>query len=476
MKKNLLPLFFWIIWLVLVVLWSYLFANPDVKVKIFSKVSEKIKGFGDSQKNSSWSTQAGSWSEKPENKDRHLIFENDCIWVKLYEKKDNYPRKMFVYFWKDWETIKNVVDDMKWIDESRINGFYLYEKSAQKWDLRIYLAQSNDFDWAVAPVYIIIQKSNVFVYYSLSDSTEIIDNVILNFNNPEIPQYMIDNIESYWDFKCKDIKNWERIDSGNYDFNGDLNNFIETNLKENSIVTNSWSETKSETKSENSINFSDSQIKDILAKIDENLNKQQELGKNSTWALIQGDLKAEYILSENNIDDKIKITLNWKESLINLEEVNNYNKKVQELIDKWECGSDNIDSPKCVKWRVELNKFYKNWKYIWFYTNYYVWKWLTLIDIWNKKKFIDILLTISCQESQNYLVCNIWLWWWEMSLNNLNSGENKEFKIGNSIDSWYHIDDNYLYYTVTSSDNGSKNVILHIYDIKTLKEVFSKKI
>jgi len=71
--------------------------------------------------------------------------------------------------------------------------------------------------------------------------------------------------------------------------------------------------TKTNSSTSNTISpLSDTQIQDILAKIDANTKAQQEMAKNATGVLVQGDFRAEYV--SNNFDvskaDSIIVTKN----------------------------------------------------------------------------------------------------------------------------------------------------------------------
>jgi hypothetical protein len=128
------------------------------------------------------------------------------------------------------------------------------------------------------------------------------------FNQETIPEIKNQNVEN--------VQSWV-VQIWNVESNSWVNEQTSTwTIYESWTKDNSW--TISNTKIKNSITFSDIQIKDILAKIDENSNIQQEINKNSTWSLIQWDFKAEYIAPKDYSKDTDNIIVNiwWKKYVL----------------------------------------------------------------------------------------------------------------------------------------------------------------
>lgn len=97
---------------------------------------------------------------------------------------------------------------------------------------------------------------------------------------------------------------------------------------ENASVTTIWTES-----------FSDTQIQDILAKIEENTKKQQETEKNTTGTLIQGDFKAVYIAPKDYWKDfdKIMVTIPGKTYELPGVYGKSEMEKYTDTIKKWGC-------------------------------------------------------------------------------------------------------------------------------------------
>lgn len=248
------------------------------------------------------------------------------------------------------------------------------------------------------------------------------------------------------------------------------------------VVDNGSVNTKTSTGSDNKneMNFSDSQIQDILAKIEENTKKQQEKDKNvtSTWILIDGNYKAEYIPSKNNADDKIHVTVNGLEKVVNLEEINNYNRRIQKLYDSKECTSNDYDNPKCSKSHFAwLYGLYSKWEYISYMGSLYEWYFLKILQVATWKEIAHISLPGGCENNENLVVCK-WNWDGWLAVVNLQTATKYNIWIWNlewdefSV-MWFTIDNKYIY---SKFDIYTKNPELKIYDLTTLKEVFSKEI
>lgn len=203
----------------LLLVWCF---NNETKLETISQVKEN-KEF---ENINTWSAKVNSWSIEQISTTKSF-FKNDCVWIKIGDIKNRYPRKLYVYFWKEWETVDNLVKySMKSLDEW---DFYLYDKTSKKWDIDIYLSQSIKYDSSVSPIYIILKKWNIFVYYSFEfSSVQELYDTINDYKN--IPDSIINNIESYWDFECKTIKTSEKFHVEKSDYS-DLDEYIKGELK-----------------------------------------------------------------------------------------------------------------------------------------------------------------------------------------------------------------------------------------------------
>ncbi len=216
----------------------------------------------------------------------------------------------------------------------------------------------------------------------------------------------------------------------------------------------------------NTINLSSSEISEILSKIDENTKKQAEIRKSATGVMVQGEYRAEYLPSENNTDDIIRITNNWKSTEYPLQ----YN-------------ALNIEIKKN-NWWDDAGKFlyfdgfspsnhyllYTVWVWwYWSYTKY-------LIDVENGKTVLEILSALAwwiwTPDKKQFIYSNEWGWlmitkkwefpkteniWWNIIFNKIDVDEKFIYGIGFSDMSW-------------------TPKYLKIYDLTTLKEVYSQEV
>lgn len=237
--------------------------------------------------------------------------------------------------------------------------------------------------------------------------------------------------------------------------------------------------------------FSDIQIKDILAKIDENIKKQQELEKNSTWSLIQWDFKAEYI--SNNFDinkaDSFIITKNWiSKTLPGL-----YNPNSTDETDKSRQKEFNLLQSKGFIGKDQKDKLEKRWVSVglwvfdwfvefspsWNYILYNIGSWggkMTILmdtQTWKEViKEIDMGYHDWTLDKKQFIYWTTsWIVSWKWLLITKKWGFPEVETIEKDDVLWWYVDNNYLYIQL----QGTKNY-LKIYDLKTLKEVFSKKI
>ncbi len=255
-----------------------------------------------------------------------------------------------------------------------------------------------------------------------------------------------------------------------------------------------------------SITFSNSQIQDILIKIDKNSKKQQELEKNSTKILAQGDFKAEYIKPKDYWKDfdKIIVTISGKKYELSGVYGKEEMKKYTDAIKKWDCkipdwmkdsywivlfnGKQYISpsSGDCLMMKDFSNfvSFSPSWYYLLYTTVWFETAHSRLIDIKTGKIIIAIPFSISA---------SLWttdkkqfIYWTEGGIGNWHGLyitkkwnfpeeiliQDKEPVFG------IFADENYIYtiewypWEVSSWSHQ----YLKIYSLSTLKEVFSMKI
>jgi hypothetical protein len=183
--------------------------------------------------------------------------------------------------------------------------------------------------------------------------------------------------------------------------------------------------------------------------------------------LIQGDYKAEYLPSENNID-RLKIIINWKEKIFELASINNSNIEVNKLFSNWVCNKENFDLSKCAKNKFwGFYKFYNTWAYLWYFDQWYEAGSLTIISTDSWKELYSAFDASSCSLYLNnsYITCAYFRWDWELWIHNLSTGKDNMVWINVN---WNFLDETYLY---TKEWN-----VFKAYDLTTLKEVFSKEI
>jgi len=225
----------------------------------------------------------------------------------------------------------------------------------------------------------------------------------------------------------------------NYIYNLDEDSLLEVKLNTSSAIT-----------------FSDAQIQDILAKIDANTKVQQEIAKNATGVLVQGDFRAEYNQS------KIKTVVDWK-----INEFNSLNWTFLNFIDFSPSG--NYVYYKSNDWSENWSAIYynitdsKTWKNIlllgWYESSIWLLLWTT-----NRKQFI------YSEKSLSHSSIFMTIKW--------NFPKTSEINIWDYFASSWYVDDDYLYtqWTQFNTDIKKNITYLKIYSLSTLKEVFSKEL
>lgn len=252
-------------------------------------------------------------------------------------------------------------------------------------------------------------------------------------------------------------------------------------------ISKSWTENESWTT--NQISFSDSQIKDMLAKIDENTKNQQEQVKSSTGVLIQGDFRAELLSGKSGTNEKIKIYAFWKEIIISLpQDFIARNIEVLKLYENGTCNTDNYDLPKCAKFTSNLSKFYNNWTYLQYNIFGYEGSQTIFLDTRTGETLYEASLAQDCQANNHYIACVIGYDGGTIHITNLKNKSNNliweesdaDFLVGWWQGTEYFVDNNYLYYKYIYSNPDSNDfterVILRIYSLDNLKKIFTQEI
>ncbi len=369
---------------------------------------------------------------------------NWSVWCVIFVLKNN--KVFFTNLATKWKFLewKSLSDDIGWV-----------YKIADKWVIFANYGWNGTIDEWILSSWV----TYTFTYLNLSNLNTIYEDYI------ESTSCKADNSNKCIISTKKVTTSKEFFDLPKWDSNRKKLNLKAKNLEDAYFE---YYKEKTSGDAENNVSFSDTQIQDILVKIDANTKKQQEIAKNASGVLIQGNYRAEYFPSKDNVDDKVKITANWKESFINLDEINIYNKKVNDLNNKWVCSKKNYDTPECIKisfWN--FYNFYKDWKYLWYTTSWYEVGSLTLISINDWKKIISIFDSSDCHDYLNdqYLICQYYRGDGEIWI--INTSIWKENKVWSNV-SWSYLDDSYIY--------TKEGEILKIYSLITLEEVFSKEI
>ncbi len=224
------------------------------------------------------------------------------------------------------------------------------------------------------------------------------------------------------------------------------------------------------------ISFSPSQISEILSKIDENTKKQEEIRKSATGVLVQGEFRAEYISNEGKTNDKMIITTTDITKEISWLIYNSqYKKSYQECIKKY---------AKEICWTgsfLSFLSFSPSWNFI-LYSKWWYESLMTvlmnietgrnILEIWNSPNFhwwsTDKKQFIYWSENGFFewwlFITKKWnLLWWEVN------------EISKDSIFWWYIDEKYLY-VISSEMTIEDTQYLKIFDLTTLKEVYSQEI
>ncbi|EKE26462.1 MAG: hypothetical protein ACD_4C00282G0002 [uncultured bacterium (gcode 4)] len=325
------------------------------------------------------------------------------------------------------------------------------------------------------------------------------------FNQGTTPETKNQNVE--------DIQSWV-VSTWSIENNTWITEQIPTWTTSNSWVeSNSW--IVSTTLNKNLISMTNTQINDILVKIDENskYNKKwlDEWYKFDQKAkiIIDWKNKAEFIESSGWINDKIKLTINWEEKIYTM----NYGKQNKLTLSKEICKDpNNSDSNKCaLTYFWSFDKF--EWKYLIFRTSLYEIFYTAIFDI-NNMKVIDelsnakIIWLTDTKVFYDSSILNLEMWSTKIYYKDIGL-ENEKVLVDNY--NFYYFDKDNIYIFTSDllkvvnlinfkevnyklafnpQDYSQINWIyfnwkqlnvkignnLKIYDLVTLKEVFSKEI
>ncbi len=254
-----------------------------------------------------------------------------------------------------------------------------------------------------------------------------------------------------------------------------------------------------------SISFSDTQINDILAKTEVNMNNQIKIKDSSTRILVQWDFKAEYIAPKDYWKDydKIVVTLSWMKYELPWVYGKEEMKKYLDAIKKWQCGSESTEKS---EWMVLVNnKYYpspSSWDCImqWSFSNFegFSPSWFYLMYTTHgyengSTKMVDSKTGKSVIEMNSMLNVYTWtsdnkqfIYWTSPGMESPGFGLyiTKKWNfpaktlIQNSNEArGLYVDQKYIYVNHGMFNGTDNNVhFLNIYSLSTFKEVFSKEI
>ena len=249
--------------------------------------------------------------------------------------------------------------------------------------------------------------------------------------------------------------------------------------------------------------FSDSQIKDILVKIDENTKKQQEIANSATWTLIQGEFKAEYIIPSDYGKETDNIVINipsWKyefSGVYGKEEMGKYLNAIKEWrckVEKWQ----NVDSvlvngvphERPASWDCLMQKdfghflnFSPSGNYLLYSISGWEYEWALLVDSKTGKTVIKVdypEFSIWTLDRKQFIYAGgaVMGWckdgcWLHITLKN--SFPKDKILTADFVSGWY-IDETRLYVKTYNYTTNKETFFLKIYDLNTLDEIFSKEI
>jgi hypothetical protein len=223
------------------------------------------------------------------------------------------------------------------------------------------------------------------------------------------------------------------------------------------------------------VSFSPSQISKILTKIDENSKKQEEIRKTATGVLVQGDFRAEYVQGNNPPWDDI-IKLNKKDikseipGIINTKASQTYLNCAKTWTSKDECPTISFEG---------FLSFSPSGNYLLYQQSWWEQFHSILVDTsnWNEVLSMPWYLTLA-EWTSNKKQFIYWgenwgmtSWWLFMTIKNEFP---KNIMVSKDSILWWYIDNSMVYVKVW--DSWWKWNFLKIYDLNTLKEVYSQEI
>lgn len=415
-------------------------------------------------------------------------------WENVYWIDRNHPNEKNIIDWVDAKTFEL-------LNECKHQWCYAKDKS------RVYLLSEMirvvglDIIWEANP--------NTFRLLTGSYSRDE-NNIFCNWNKISWididrfrtlgQRYATDNTSVYWD--CHKIDGIDDPKSLMLEENGD-----EVTLQDQNFIyqiTWIWPEETQVEKIAKNISFSPSQISEILAKIDENTKKQQEIKKSATGVLIQGNFWAEYIAPKDygKDTDKIIINLPWERyefsGVYGKEEMTKYLNTIKDgwcKIEKWQNTTNSVlvnstphehpASWDCLMQKTfgKFSSFSPSWNYLLYYLNGWEYQWVILIDSRTGKTVIKI----------DYPEFNIWTldkkqfifagwgefgWctngcWLHITIKD--SFPQDKILTNDFISGWY-VDESQLYVKTYNYNSNKMTIFLKIYNLTTLKEIFSQEI
>lgn len=263
-----------------------------------------------------------------------------------------------------------------------------------------------------------------------------------------------------------------------------INKTIESTWVVNSLVVLDEKKEKVESSwAENEVNFNDEEIKEILEKIDQN---NLNYFDNRKLEIKQWDFEAKYIKSTDYKKDidKININVSWKTYLIpwiyNDKEA--YLKCIkEELNNNKNENFNNNENEKllksaCTRNFLSLIDFSPSGYYLAVAYSWWDSSWIKLLNTKTWEEILDIIevsfMWWTKDKKQFIYWQESWMWSESWLYISINWSFPKFKEITHYSISWWYIDDNYIYIK-TSLDNPN---YFKVFDIKTLKQVFSKEI
>ncbi len=407
-------------------------------------------------------------------------------WIKdlgySFEIQKNDADNHVLYLLKNWEKIKiNTGPDISAV--TFLWNLLIYDLSSTWWSVKI-VYDLNLMKEIQKVHFWMFTKDRKFIYSCMESWHWPWDIQVLNLSNFEF-------IDLY---KKLDIEKNNLLISK---CSESINNTIEFQLSnsfENPTTVLNYTynfETKKLSKINESSNwknalFSQEQIKNILKNIDKWIEVQIERPNSNT--LIQWDFKAEYIAPKDYTKDtdKIIVTVSWKK--YELPWVYGEKEKQEYLKDikNQNCSINEQKTWKC--WFIGglfLRSFSPSWYYLLYNISYLEWSSSNLVNIatWKiyalKSSWVTANTWTKDKKQFIYWACGYGMWCDGGLYITIKWDFPNTKKIYDGGVEWLYVDDSYIYtigYDDNSNPGSEVTMKLLIYDLKTLKLVYSQDV